>query len=51
MTGALNRWTICCAERGHQVVSIGKLHFRQQDDDNGFSDEQTGCTYRREAIC
>jgi choline-sulfatase len=24
---------------GHEVVSIGKLHFRSTDDDNGFSEE------------
>src|SRR5439155_8558218 len=24
---------------GHEVVSIGKLHFRSADDDNGFTEE------------
>ena len=29
--------TIGCAPAGHDVVSIGKLHFRSAEDDNGFS--------------
>ena len=31
--------TIGCGINGHRVVSIGKLHFRATDDDNGFSEE------------
>ena len=31
--------TTGCARQGHRVVSIGKLHFRATDDDNGFSEE------------
>jgi choline-sulfatase len=27
-------------ERGHRVVSIGKLHFRKPEEDHGFSEEQ-----------
>ena len=32
-------WHHLLRERGHQVVSIGKLHFRSEEDDNGFSEE------------
>ncbi len=35
-------WHHLLRDRGHHVVSIGKLHFRSKDDDNGFSDEQIG---------
>jgi len=40
--GSLPSWHSLLRERGHQVVSIGKLHFHSSDDDNGFSDEQIG---------
>lgn len=40
--GSLPSWHSLLRERGHQVVSIGKLHFRSSDDDNGFSEEQIG---------
>jgi len=40
--GSLPSWHSILRDRGHQVVSIGKLHFRSSDDDNGFSDEQVG---------
>ncbi len=33
-------WHSLLRDRGNQTVSIGKLHFRSDDDDNGFSDEQ-----------
>ena len=33
-------WHALLRERGHRTVSIGKLHFRSADDDNGFADEQ-----------
>jgi choline-sulfatase len=32
-------WHHRLRDNGHQVVSIGKLHFRATDDDNGFSEE------------
>jgi choline-sulfatase len=32
-------WHHLLRERGHEVVSIGKLHFRSTDDDNGFTEE------------
>jgi choline-sulfatase len=35
-------WHSLLRELGHHVVSIGKLHFRSDGDDNGFSDEQIG---------
>ena len=35
-------WHGILRERGHRTVSIGKLHFRSEEDDNGFSDEQIG---------
>jgi choline-sulfatase len=40
--GRIPSWHHLLRERGHQVVSIGKLHFRSADDDNGFSEEQIG---------
>jgi choline-sulfatase len=40
--GGVSSWHHLLRERGHHVVSIGKLHFRSKDDDNGFSDEQIG---------
>jgi choline-sulfatase len=40
--GSIPSWHHLLRERGHQVVSIGKLHFRSADDDNGFSEEQIG---------
>ena len=39
--GAVPSWHHVLRERGHQVVSIGKLHFRgHKGDDNGFSEER-----------
>ena len=38
--GTIPSWHSLLRERGHHTVSIGKLHFRSGDDDNGFSDEQ-----------
>lgn len=35
-------WHSLLRDRGHQTVSIGKLHFRSDEDDNGFSDERIG---------
>jgi choline-sulfatase len=40
--GSIPTWHHQLRERGHHVVSIGKLHFRSKEDDNGFSDEQIG---------
>jgi choline-sulfatase len=40
--GSTPSWHHLLRDRGHHVVSIGKLHFRSKDDDNGFSDEQIG---------
>lgn len=40
--GSIPSWQSLLRDRGHEVVSIGKLHFRSADDDNGFSDEQIG---------
>jgi len=40
--GSIPSWHHLLRERGCQVVSIGKLHFRSKEDDNGFSDEQIG---------
>ena len=40
--GSLPSWHALLRDRGHRVVSIGKLHFHSSDDDNGFSDEQIG---------
>ena len=41
-TARIPSWHHLLRDRGHHVVSIGKLHFRSKDDDNGFSDEQIG---------
>ncbi|MGD9868072.1 MAG: sulfatase-like hydrolase/transferase [Hyphomicrobiales bacterium] len=40
--GSVPSWHSLLRERGHRVVSIGKLHFRSAEDDNGFSEEQIG---------
>ena len=37
--GRVPSWHHRLRERGHRVVSVGKLHFRSTDDDNGFSEE------------
>ena len=37
--GARESWMHRLRGYGHPVVSIGKLHFRSTDDDNGFSEE------------
>ncbi|MFQ5970811.1 MAG: sulfatase-like hydrolase/transferase [Alphaproteobacteria bacterium] len=37
--GRVESWMHRLRDWGHTVVSIGKLHFRSSDDDNGFSDE------------
>ena len=36
--GKVPSWHHRVRDAGHEVVSIGKLHFRSADDDNGFSD-------------
>lgn len=40
--GSQASWHALLRARGHATVSIGKLHFRSDSDDNGFSDEQIG---------
>lgn len=40
--GSQKSWHSLLRDRGHHVVSIGKLHFHSDEDDNGFSDEQIG---------
>lgn len=37
--GSQQSWHHLLRARGHDVVSIGKLHFRSTEDDNGFSEE------------
>lgn len=37
--GSQPSWHHLLREAGHEIVSIGKLHFRSTDDDNGFSQE------------
>lgn len=37
--GAVPSWHHKLRDRGHDVVSIGKLHFRKPDEDHGFSQE------------
>jgi choline-sulfatase len=51
--GKIKSWHHRLREQGHRVVSVGKLHFRSTDDDNGFSEsivpmnvfERTGDLY------
>ncbi|MAY68230.1 MAG: sulfatase [Rhodospirillaceae bacterium] len=38
--GTQPNWHALLRDRGHQTVSIGKLHFRSGEDDNGFADEE-----------
>ncbi len=38
--GTVPSWHHVLRERGHRVVSIGKLHFRLPDEDHGFTEEQ-----------
>ena len=37
--GSVPSWHHRVRDAGHEVVSIGKLHFRGADDDNGFTEE------------
>lgn len=37
--GRVPGWMHRLREQGHEVVSVGKLHFRSAEDDNGFSEE------------
>ncbi len=37
--GSVKSWHHRLREAGHEVASIGKLHFRSADDDNGFGEE------------
>ncbi len=37
--GQIESWMHRIREAGHAAVSIGKLHFRSANDDNGFSEE------------
>ncbi len=51
--GRIRSWHHRLRDRGHRVVSVGKLHFRSTDDDYGFSEsivpmnvfEETGDLY------
>jgi choline-sulfatase len=38
--GRVPSWMRRLRDRGHDVVSFGKLHFRSSADDNGFSEER-----------
>src|ERR1700726_5135211 len=37
--GSVPSWHHRFNQAGHEAVSIGKLHFRAADDDNGFTEE------------
>lgn len=37
--GSIPSWHHRLRAAGHKVVSIGKLHFRSSNDDNGFTEE------------
>lgn len=38
--GSVPSWHHLLRDRGHWVMSIGKLHFRSEDDDNGFNESK-----------
>jgi choline-sulfatase len=38
--GSVPSWHHALRDRGHEVVSIGKLHFKLPDEDHGFTEEQ-----------
>lgn len=38
--GSVPTWHHALRDSGHEVVSIGKLHFRAKGEDHGFSEEQ-----------
>lgn len=38
--GSIPTWHHHVRDRGHKVVSIGKLHFRAPNEDHGFTEEQ-----------
>ena len=38
--GSIPSWHHLLRERGHRVASIGKLHFRSNGEDHGFTEEQ-----------
>ncbi len=37
--GSVRSWGHPLIERGHRVAAIGKLHYRSDEDDNGFSEK------------
>ena len=37
--GSIKGWAARLVDAGHEVVSIGKLHYRSTEDPNGFSEE------------
>ena len=37
--GSVPTWHHRLHEQGHTVVAVGKLHYRSEEDDNGFSEE------------
>src|SRR5258707_15472574 len=37
--GSVPSWAHRLRQAGHEAMSIGKLHFRRADDDNGFTEE------------
>ena len=39
-SGQIESWMHRLRDQGHAVVSIGKLHYRSGEDDNGFSEER-----------
>src|SRR5688572_11687666 len=36
--GSVREWSHHLIDAGHPVVSIGKLHYRSSEDENGFSE-------------
>jgi choline-sulfatase len=41
--GSVPSWHHRLRDRGHRVVSIGKLHFRSDEDDSGFPNPSSPC--------
>lgn len=42
--GSIPSWHHVLREQGHDVVSIGKLHFQMTGEDHGFTENKCRCT-------
>ena len=51
--GSIRSWAHRLRDAGHHTMSIGKLHFRSADDDNGFVEDvplEPGCALTLELV-